>query len=155
MLKAKDIMAREIFTISPEAKTLDAARILLDRRINGLPVVDADGRLVGILCQSDLVAQQKRLSLPSFFNLLDGLIPLASAKTWEQEIQRIGANTVAQAMTADPVTVSPDTSLEEIASLMVDRKLHTLPVVENGKLVGVVGKEDILRTLLNLDAVSR
>ena len=155
MLKAKDIMAREIITISPEAKTLDAARILLDRRINGLPVVDADGRLVGILCQSDLVAQQKRLSLPSFFNLLDGLIPLASTKTWEQEIQRIGANIVAQAMTADPVTVSPDTSLEEIASLMVDRKLHTLPVVENGKLVGVVGKEDILRTLLNLDAVSR
>jgi CBS domain-containing protein len=89
------------------------------------------------------------------FNLLDGLIPLASAKIWEQEIQRIGANTVAQAMTADPVTISPDTSLEEIASLMVDRKLHTLPVVENGKLVGVVGKEDILRTLLNLDAVSR
>ena len=155
MLKAKDIMAREIITISPEAKTLDAARILLERRINGLPVVDADGRLVGILCQSDLVAQQKRLSLPSFFNLLDGLIPLASTKTWEQEIQRIGANTVAQAMTADPVTVSPDTSLEEIASLMVDRKLHTLPVVENGKLVGVVGKEDILRTLLNLDGVSR
>ena len=155
MLKAKDIMAREIITISPEAKTLDAARILLERRINGLPVVDADGRLVGILCQSDLVAQQKRLSLPSFFNLLDGLIPLASAKTWEQEIQRIGANTVAQAMTADPVTVSPDTSLEEIASLMVDRKLHTLPVVENEKLVGVVGKEDILRTLLNLNTLDR
>jgi CBS domain-containing protein len=155
MLKAKDIMAREIITISPEARTLDAARILLERRINGLPVVNADGRLVGILCQSDLVAQQKRLSLPSFFNLLDGLIPLASAKTWEQEIQRIGANTVAQAMTADPVTVSPDTSLDEIASLMVDRKLHTLPVVKDGKLVGIVGKEDILRTLLNLEAVSR
>jgi CBS domain-containing protein len=155
MLKAKDIMAREIITISPEARTLDAARILLERRINGLPVVNADGRLVGILCQSDLVAQQKRLSLPSFFNLLDGLIPLASAKTWEQEIQRIGANTVAQAMTADPVTVGPDTSLDEIASLMVDRKLHTLPVVEDGKLVGIVGKEDILRTLLNLEAVSR
>ena len=155
MLKAKDIMAREIIVISPEAKTLDAARILLEKRINGLPVVDANGRLVGIICQSDLVAQQKRLSLPSFFNLLDGLIPLASAKNWEQEIQRISANTVAQAMTADPVTVSPNTSLDEIASLMVDRKLHTLPVVENEKLVGVVGKEDILRTLLNLNTLDR
>jgi predicted transcriptional regulator len=81
--------------------------------------------------------------------------PCPRFSIWEQEIQRIGANTVAQAMTADPVTISPDTSLEEIASLMVDRKLHTLPVVESGKLVGVVGKEDILRTLLNLDAVSR
>jgi len=155
MLRAKDIMAREIITISPEAKTVDAARILLERRINGLPVVDAGGRLVGIICQSDLVAQQKKLSLPSFFNLLDGLIPLASSRNWEQEIQKIGANTVAQAMTTDPVIVNPDTGLDEIASLMVDRKLHTLPVVENGKLVGVVGKEDILRTLLNLDAINR
>jgi CBS domain-containing protein len=154
MLKAKDIMAREIITIGPEAKTLDAARILLERRINGLPVVDSGGRLVGIICQSDLVAQQKKLSVPSFFNLLDGLIPLASSKSWEQEIQKIGANTVAQAMTTDPVTVNPETSLDEIASLMVDKKLHTLPVVESGNLVGIIGKEDILRTLLNWDAVN-
>jgi len=148
MLTAKDIMAREILTISPQTKTLEAARILLDRRINGLPVVDDDGRLVGILCQSDLVAQQKKLSLPSFFNLLDGLIPLGSTRNWEQEVQRIGASTVAQAMTPNPVTVTPDSSLDDIASLMVDKKLHTLPVVDHGKLVGIIGKEDILRTLL-------
>lgn len=155
MLKAKDIMAREIVTISPEAKTLDAAKILLDKRINGLPVVDAGGGVVGIICQSDLVAQQKRLSLPSFFNLLDALIPLASTKIWEQEMQKIGANTVAQAMTADPITVTPETSLDEIASLMVDKKFHTLPVIDNGKLVGVIGKEDILRTLLNMNMAAR
>jgi len=155
MLKARDIMAREIVTISPEAKTLDAAKILLDKRINGLPVVDAGGRLVGIICQSDLVAQQKRLSLPSFFNLLDALIPLASTKIWEQEMQKIGANTVAQAMTADPMTVTPETSLDEIASLMVDKKFHTLPVIDKGKLVGVIGKEDILRTLVSMNVAAR
>jgi CBS domain-containing protein len=148
MLTAKDIMAREILTISPQTKTLDAARILLERRINGLPVVDDNGQLVGILCQSDLVAQQKKLSLPSFFNLLDGLIPLGFAKNWEHEVQRIGASTVAQAMTPNPFTVTPETSLDEIASLMVDKKFHTLPVVDHGKLIGIIGKEDVLRTLL-------
>jgi CBS-domain-containing membrane protein len=148
MLKAKDIMAREVITISPDTRTIDAARVLLDKRINGVPVVDGSGRLVGILCQSDLVAQQKKLSLPSFFNLLDGFIPLGPSKNWEQEVQRIGASTVAQAMTANPVTVNPETSLDELASLMVDKKFHTLPVIDQGKLVGVIGKEDILRTLL-------
>jgi CBS-domain-containing membrane protein len=110
---------------------------------------------VGIICQSDLVAQQKRLSLPSFFNLLDALIPLASTKIWEQEMQKIGANTVAQAMTADPMTVTPETSLDEIASLMVDKKFHTLPVIDKGKLVGVIGKEDILRTLVSMNVAAR
>jgi CBS domain-containing protein len=155
MLKAKDIMAREIISISPHVKTLEAARILLDNRINGLPVVNAEGQVVGIICQSDLVAQQKKLSLPSFFNLLDGLIPLASTKNWEHEMQKIGANTVAQAMTADPVTVTPETGMDEIASLMVDKKYHTLPVIDQGKLVGVIGKEDILRTLLSMNAGER
>ncbi|HAA03377.1 MAG TPA: hypothetical protein DCZ69_17385 [Syntrophobacteraceae bacterium] len=150
MLTAKDIMAREILTISPHTKTLDAAKLLLERRINGLPVVDDDGRLVGILCQSDLVAQQKRLSLPSFFNLLDGLIPLGSSKNWENEMQKMGASTVAQAMSPNPVTVTPETSLDEIASLMVDKKFHTLPVLDQGELVGIIGKEDVLRTLLGV-----
>ncbi len=155
MLKAKDIMAREVISIAPDARTVDAARILLDKRINGLPVVDAMGKLVGIICQSDLVAQQKRLSLPSFFNLLDGLIPLASAKNLEQEMQRIGANTVAQAMSGNPVTVTPETTLDDIASLMVDKKLHTLPVIDNGVLVGIIGKEDVLRTLLSNNPETR
>jgi CBS-domain-containing membrane protein len=124
---------------------------LLEHRINGMPVVDSAGQLVGIICQSDLVAQQKKLTLPSVFNLLDGLIPLSSSKIFDHEVQRIAASTVGQAMTANPATITPETSLEDVASLMVDRKFHTLPVVDRGKVVGIVGKEDVLRTLLPVD----
>lgn len=148
MRKAKDIMTRAPLTVGPDAEVAQAARIMLDHRINGLPVVDDDGRLVGIITQSDLVSQQKRMPLPSVFTLLDGFIPLASTERLEREMEKIAALTVAQAMTENPVTVAPDTSLEELATLMVDRKYHTLPVVEGDRLVGVVGKEDILRTLL-------
>jgi CBS domain-containing protein len=148
MLKAKDIMKRELITVSPETRITDAARILLDNHINGLPVVDENGNLVGIICQSDLVAQQKTLPLPSFFNLLDGLIPLVSPKSYEKEVRKIAAATVSEAMSTDPVTVSPETSLEEIATLMVSRNVHTLPVQEQAKLVGIIGKEDVLRTLI-------
>jgi CBS domain-containing protein len=147
MLKAKDIMTKELITVPPDMAVMRAAKILLEKGINGVPVVDA-GKLVGILCQSDLIAQQKKLPVPSFFTLLDGFIPLASTKHYEKALHKIAAATVADAMTPDPVTVHPDTTVEEIASLMVDKNFHTVPVVDKGKLVGIVGKEDILRTLM-------
>lgn len=147
MLKAKDIMTTVIISVSPETEVAHAARILLERGINGVPVVD-EGKLVGILCQSDLIVQQKKFPIPSFFTLLDGLVPLKSAKNLEKTIERMTAATVRQAMTPDPVTVGPETSIEELANLMVDKNFHTIPVVDKGELVGIVGKEDILRTLM-------
>ena len=147
MLKAKDIMAKELITVSPDMEILEAGRILLEKGINGIPVVD-QGKLVGIICQSDLIAQQKSLPLPSLFTFLDGFIPLKSTKHFEKALQKIAATTVADAMTQDPITVDPEATIEELATLMVDRNFHTIPVVEEGRLVGVVGKEDILRTLM-------
>jgi CBS domain-containing protein len=148
MIKAKDIMTKELITVSPKTEITKAAGILLEKGINGVPVVDS-GRLVGILCQSDLIAQQKNLPIPSVFAFLDGFIPLRSAKHFEKALKKIAATTVADSMTPDPVTVQPEASIEEIASLMVDKNLHTLPVVEGGKLVGIIGKEDVLKTLIS------
>ena len=148
MLKAKDIMTREIISVSPDTEIANAAKILLERRINGLPVIDASGRLVGILCQSDLVAQQKTIPLPSVFTLLESYIPLTSIKRIDKQVEKIAAITVKQAMTPNPVTVGPETDIEDVAKLMVDNKYHTLPVMEGDNVVGIVGKEDVLKTLL-------
>ena len=148
MRTAQDIMTRDVITVTPDTDITHATRILLENRINGLPVVDEQQKLVGIVCQSDMIAQQKRIPLPSLFTLLDGYFTLTSSKHFEKEVQKIAATRVAQAMTVAPVTVRPDTSLEEIASLMVEKKLHTLPVVNGKELVGIVGKEDMLRTLM-------
>jgi CBS domain-containing protein len=147
MLKAKDIMSRQLITVTPQTDVVEAAGLLLEKGINGVPVVEGE-RLVGILCQSDLVAQQKAIPLPSVFTLLDGFVPLGSASKLEKAVQRMAATKVSEAMTPNPVSAHPETTLEELATLMVDRKYHTIPVVDQGKLVGVVGKEDILRTLL-------
>lgn len=149
MLKVKDIMTAHPLTVSAEAEIVEAIEILLKNDFNGLPVVDAGGKLVGILCQSDLIAQQKKLPTPSLFTLLDGFIPLNSMKHLEKEMKKIAALTVRDAMTADPVTVGPDTTIEEAATLMVDQSYHSLPVLDQGKLVGIVGKKDILRTLVS------
>jgi len=148
MLKAKDIMTKKIITVNPETEVVQAAKLLLEHHINGLPVVDNEGHLKGILCQSDLISQQRKIPLPSFFIMLDGYIPLASPGHIEKELQKMSAIKVSEAMTPDPVTVSPETTLEDIATLMVKRNIHSLPVVDQGKVLGIIGKEDILRTLM-------
>lgn len=147
MLTAKEIMTKRVETVPPEMEIVQAAKILLEKKINGLPVVDK-GKLVGILCQSDLIAQQTKLPIPSIFTLLDGFIPLRSAKHFEKAVNKIAATTVADAMTPNPLTVHPDTDIEELASLMLDNKFHTIPVVDEGELLGIIGKEDILKTLM-------
>jgi len=149
MITAKDIMATDLITVTPDMDISRAAKILLDHRINGVPVVDDGGRLVGILCQSDLITQQKKLPIPTLFTFLDGLIRLTSMKQLEKQVSKIAALTVSEAMTPEPVTVQPDTGIETVASLMVDNNFHTLPVVKDSDLVGIIGKEDVLRTLLS------
>ncbi len=148
MIRVKDIMTTTVLSVTPETEIVQAAKIMLEKRINGLPVVNSQGKVVGIICQSDLVSQQKSVPIPSLFSLLDGFMPLTSLKKIEKEVEKIAAITVSQAMSFKPVTVSPETGIEEVASLMVDKGFHTLPVVDDGKLVGVVGKEDVLKTLL-------
>ena len=138
MITAKDIMTREVITISPDTDIAQVAKLLLAKRINGIPVVNDTGELLGILCQSDLIIQQKNIPIPSLFTLLDGYIPLTSSKKLDREVDKIMATKAADAMTANPVTVHPDTGIEEIAALMVEKNYHTLPVVDAGKLVGIV-----------------
>ncbi len=147
MMKAKDIMTRDVITVGADTEIIQAAKLMLDNHLSGLPVVDDEGHVEGIICQSDLIAQQKKIRLPSFFVLLDSMIPLSSQKNIEKEVKKMAAFKVSDAMTPDPITVDPETSLEDVATLMVKHNIHTLPVTEQGTLVGIIGKEDILRTL--------
>ena len=148
MITAKDIMTTQLTVLDPDMDFTAAAKILLDNHFNGAPVVNAEGKLVGILCQSDLVAQHKKLPVPTLITLLDSFIQLSPSKQLEKQASKIAALTVGEAMTADPVTVKPDSTIDTIAALMVDSNLHTLPVLEDGQLIGIIGKEDVLRTLL-------
>lgn len=148
MIVARDIMTTEVITLTPEMDFVTAAKILLEKRVNGAPVVNEQGHLLGILCQSDLIAQQKRIPIPTLLTVLDSFIQLTSTRHIEKQMHKIVAMTVEEAMTPDPITVQPDTRLETVAALMVDSNLHTLPVVDKQKIVGIIGKEDVLRTLL-------
>ncbi len=147
MLKAKDIMTTKCITLTPETDIATAVKTLLDNKINGAPVVE-DGKVVGVLCQTDLIVQQKKVTLPSFFTLLDGVFPISSHEDLKREMTKISALKVGDAMTPAPTFITSETSMEDIATMMVNGKLYTLPVIDDDKLVGVVGKEDVLKTLV-------
>lgn len=148
MLKAKDVMTRDVVTVTPETEVGEIAKLLIEKHFNGVPVVDRNGKLVGIICQSDLIAEQKKLPIPSVFTILDAFIPIHPLSRTSKEVQKIAALKASEAMTPDPVTVSPEAGIDEVASIMVNKSFHTVPVMEGGKLVGIIGKQDILRTLL-------
>jgi CBS-domain-containing membrane protein len=148
MLTAKDVMTSDVVTIAEDTEISAAAQLLFDKGYNGVPVVNAAGAITGILCQADLVAQQKKISLPSVFSLLDGFIPLGSMKDLDREVEKMSALTAFHAMTPSPVTVTSATPLDEVATLMTDKGYHTIPVVDDGVIVGVIGMRDVLGTLL-------
>ncbi|MCA1792610.1 MAG: CBS domain-containing protein [Desulfotignum sp.] len=147
MITASDIMETSIISVTPDTDIPSAVGILLNNHINGVPVVNDQEELVGILCQSDLIFAQKEMPVPPIFAILDSIFPLSSSKKIDEEFRKIAATTVSQAMVKDVISVEPDTPVSEIASLMVEKHFHTIPVVKNKKLVGIIGKEDVLKTL--------
>jgi len=148
MTNARDIMETNIISLSPDTGIPEAVKILLKNHINGVPVKDVNGELMGILCQSDLIFQQKEIPIPPIFAILDSIFPLSSSKSLDKQFQKMAATKVAQAMVKNVTTVGLDTPVSEIASLMVEKHFHTIPVVEGKKLLGIIGKEDILKTLI-------
>ncbi len=94
MIKARDIMTKNVITVYPDTEIIQAAKLMLDNHLSGLPVVDKEGHLTGIICQSDLMAQQKKIPLPSFFVLLDSAISFASQKNIEAEVKKMAASKV-------------------------------------------------------------
>jgi CBS domain-containing protein len=147
MLSARDIMTTEVLSVSPETSITDLSKILEDRQVGGVPVVDGKGRLVGIITQSDLVERARDLELPPAINILDFHFYLQIPSHMIHRVEKMLGTTVGDCMTANPVTVTPDTSVAKIAGIMAKQKVHTLPVLEGGRIVGVVGKMDLVRAM--------
>jgi CBS-domain-containing membrane protein len=152
MKTAQDIMTTKVISVHPDVSIRDLARILLTNNISGVPVLDSDGSLCGIVTESDLIFQNKKLKVPAVITILDSFLFLDSPEKMEQELRKIAGATVMDIYTESVESISPDTPLDEIATLMTDKKIHTLPVLSSsGEMVGIVGKKDILRTILQVD----
>jgi CBS-domain-containing membrane protein len=147
MLTAKDIMTKEVIAVTPDTSIEELADLLVNNRISGAPVVNAAGTLVGIVTENDLISRNKRLHIPTVVSFLDAAIYLESSKKFADEVKRVTATKVGDISVKKVVTISEDTSLTDIATIMSEKKVHILPVLKAGKVVGIVGKRDVVKAV--------
>jgi len=146
MLKVKNIMSKEVKTINPDTSVEEAAKILSEIGVSGLPVVK-DGRLVGIVSESDLIIKDKKLHFPDYINVIGGIIYLESYKKFREEFKKFIAVEVEDLMSEEVITISPDATVEDAATMMSEKDVNRLPVVEGDQLVGIVTRADIVKDL--------
>lgn len=149
MLTARDVMTKEVVTVTRDTSIRDLAGLITAHRIGSIPVVDDAGNLVGIVTESDLIEQDKSFHIPTVISLFDWVIYLESEKKFEKELKRMTARTVGEICATEVVTVTPDTQVNEIADIMTSRKIHAVPVVQEGKLVGIVSRIDLIRSMVD------
>ncbi len=143
-----DIMTPDPVTVDPETGVTDAARLMVANKIGALPVME-QGRLVGLVTEGDLIHQDVKLEFPTYIQLLDGFIMYPPAQTkFENELKKAVAATVGEVMTADPIAVQAGTSIEDLATLLVERDVSRVPVLDGETLVGIVTKGDVVRSLV-------
>jgi len=150
-VRAADIMVKDVVTVHPDASIQDVAEILVAKRISGLPVLDGGGRLVGIVSEGDLLRRAESGTEHSrswWLKLLMGRESLAA------EFVKEHARRVRDVMTRDVVTAAPDTPVTDIAANMEKNHIKRLPILEDGKLVGIVSRANLVQALAGMHKAS-
>jgi CBS domain-containing protein len=141
-------MTRNVITAHPDTPVIEIARKMLQHSISGVPVVDRDDHLVGIVTDADLVVRNANVHFPTFLQILDARIYLTSTRNFEEELRRALGTVAADVMTRDVLTVKPTDDVSVAATLMVDHRLNAIPVLEGGRVRGIISRTDIIRHIL-------
>jgi CBS domain-containing protein len=149
-LPVSSIMTTEVLSLPVDQPIQDAMQALVDRGVDGAPVVDADGKVVGMLSTGDLIVQDARLHGPTVISLLGAYIELPGSRhKADEDFEKATSLTVADSMDDEPVTLGPDDTVESAATAMHDNDISRVPVVGgDGRLVGIVARGDILRSIV-------
>ena len=145
----RDIMDPDPVTVKESEGVEQVWRLMKEHEVNGLPVVNDGGRCVGIVTEADLVIADEEgdLHIPHYIELFGGLVFLEPLREFERKLRKAAATTVEELMTADPVTIEPDATVKRAARMIAERHHNRLPVVEHGRLVGLVTRVDVLAAL--------
>jgi CBS domain-containing protein len=142
-LRVAEIVHEEWPTLGPDETVEGAIRLFAEASISGAPVVDG-GRLVGIVTEGDLIFRDADIRAPGFLDILGGLIPLGSWDEYRKEALKSAGVTVDEVMTRELITISPEATLADAATIMAEKRVKILPVAEGDALHGVITRMDIL-----------
>jgi len=147
MKTASDIMTQDVVTVNKNQPIGDLSKIFIENHFNGVPVLDNTGKFVGVVTQEDLIEQNKNLHIPTVIALFDAVLFLESEKKFEDDLKKLTGSKIEDIYHKNLITVSPDTDLNEIITLMAEKDIHTLPVLDGDKLIGIIGKRNIIREM--------
>src|SRR4051794_21408837 len=149
MAAVRQYMDADPISVRPDASVEDVARGLGETELHGVPVTTEDGAVVGIVTENDLVIgdDEGDLPIPAYIELFGGLVFLEPFRRFEQRMKKAVAATAAQMMTADPRTIGPGDDIHEAAHVIVETGHNRVPVVEDGRLAGVISRADVVRAL--------
>ncbi|ACB53514.1 unknown [Crocosphaera subtropica ATCC 51142] len=142
-------MTQNPITVTPQTPLSEAVKILAEKKISGLPVVDDQGKLVGIISETDLMWQETGVEPPPYIMILDSVIYLQNPARYEKEVHKALGQTVGEVMSDKPISIKGTKSLKEAAHLMHEKKIRRLPVIDenNTKVIGILTQGDIIRTM--------
>jgi CBS domain-containing protein len=152
-MQTREIMSQPAITVTPETPIQSLARLMREKHISGVPVVNQEGTLLGLVTEMDLISRNAPLVEPNYLALLSGLIPvnLQQYRHYRQQLRQVLATTAEQLMNTEVTVVEPTTTLDHLLALMARPEITLLPVVEDGHVLGVVTRTDLVRLIEQLE----
>lgn len=144
-MDVKGIMTKEVITVREDDTVENCARLLSRNNLSGLPVVDRENKLKGIVTEGDLIRRASELDGPAYLEIFGGIFYLDSPKEYMEKLKRSMGQMVGDIMTRELITISPDDTVEDAATKLVRKKVKRLPVIDReGFLLGIVSRKDIM-----------
>lgn len=147
MVTAEQIMTQDVVVVKTGSSIQEVVELLNQHPFSGLPVVNEAGQLEGIVSEYDLLMHKSPLNYPRFISILGGIIHLDDLSAFHAHLKKTLAVQVDEVMTTEVMTIGRETPLAELASMMVQKNVNRLPVVEEGELVGIVTRADIITAM--------
>ena len=152
-MKTIEIMTHEVVTIGPSTPVSEIARLMIENHISGIPVVDEDRILLGLVTERDLVVRHARVHFPTYIPLLESIVYVGDTRHFREEVRKALATTAGELMSTGVPVVDSQTDIVDVASLMFDKGANPVPVVDHDRVVGVISRADLVRLMAREEAL--
>lgn len=148
-MTAKDIMKRQVIYVKATDTVEEIIKILLQNNVSGVPVINENKEIVGMVTEQDLITREKGLNISSYIHFLGSILSIDGVDKYNEDLKKIVSRVAKEIMSSPVYSVSEDSTLSEIASIMVNRHINRVPVIDKErKLVGIIGRSDLLPMLI-------
>lgn len=145
---ARDIMTRDVITVKADEKVEIVAKLMYENKISGIPVVDENNNILGMITEKDLMVKASELKVPFYITLFDSIIFLENPIHFNKQVKKYAAIYVKDAMVRKVITVKEDISVTDIVAIMQKNNINRVPVLKDGKIIGIITRNDLLKSLV-------